>query len=674
MDFNLHEELCRPGTGIRRCIVYFRVFLIKMNYDIITSWISRRTIAHKHILIVALFLISCYGNPSEENLLKAIDGKMSLSESNLRNQTAIPLDGEWEFYYEKLLNHNDFKNLDSNQDNETITLPGFWNDNQKNGKSYSPYNFSTFRLQLTIPKSFIKTKLSFYIPHAFTTYRMYVNDFLISENGKVGTSELDTKEYWLPKAVFFTPDTEIIEIIIQVANYKSLNAGFRQSIEIGTQETMIRIKQVRLALDIFLIASLFVISLYHFTLYLLRRNDLSLLYFSMYSFVSLIYKMTSGEFFLLILFPEFEWIWLIKIFFLSIYSTFPLLILFIGAVFPQEINKTVNYIFQFLFLSLSLLVIVPKSTWIEETLYPAEIIMLLCCFYFLYILINAVINKRESGLGFLLGFLFLFSTVLNDILFEKNIIKTEVYGPIGTFVLFFSQSFFLSKKYSNLYLTVEKQKEELEQSVLLKDKIYHTNIHSKRMELELYKKSIQPHFLMNSLAAIRYWVSESPEKSELILDSLVGELRIILKVASKQLIPIEDEINLCKYHLDVMKMRMEKEYKFKTMGIDNTELIPPLIFHTLIENAFTHEDSPNAKLSFGIFKKKYKIDEKLFSTYCFIVYNHGKTKEPNISKSGSGTGLEYVRLRLEESYSGKWSLTHGKSKKGYRVLIQIQFN
>lgn len=645
-----------------------------MTHYNFSQWISRSSKNYIKIFILAVLLNTCQNNTTDISLPKAVDGKLFLTESMFKNQNAIKLDGEWEFYYEKLLTPNDFKNLNSNQNNETITLPGFWNNIQKSGKSYSPYNFSTFRLQLTIPKSLVKTQLSFYIPHAFTTYKMYVNDFLISENGKVGTSALDTKEYWLPKAVFFTPDTETIEIIIQVANYKSLNAGFRQSIEIATQESMVRTKQVRLAFDIFLIASLFVISFYHFTLFLLRKNDQSLLYFSFYSFVSMIYKFTSGEFFLLILFPNFEWKWLIKIFFLSVYSTFPFLLSFIGNVFPKEISKTPYYIFQSLFFSFSIFVLVSESTWIEETLLPAEITMLSCCIYIFWILYKAVIKKRESAAGFLFGYLFLFLTVFNDILFEKNIIKTEVYGPIGTFVLFFSQSFFLSKKHSKLYQTVEKQKEELEQSVLLKDKIYHTNIHSKRMELELYKKSIQPHFLMNSLAAIRYWVSESPEKSELILDSLVGELRIILKVASKQLIPIEDEINLCKYHLDVMKMRMEKEYKFKTMGIDYTELIPPLIFHTLIENAFTHEDSPNAKLSFGIFKKNYQIDEKLFSTYCFIVYNHCNTKESNSSKSGSGTGLEYVRLRLEESYSGKWSLTHGKSKKGYRVLIQIQFN
>lgn len=152
------------------------------------------------------------------------------------------------------------------------------------------------------------------------------------------------------------------------------------------------------------------------------------------------------------------------------------------------------------------------------------------------------------------------------------------------------------------------------------------------MELELYKKTIQPHFLMNSLSAIRYWVSENSEKSASILDSLVGELRIILKVASKPLISIGDEIDLCKYHIEVMKMRLEKEYKFKTFGIDPKELIPPLIFHTLIENAFTHEDSPKAKLSFGIFKKIQQKKRKYLPLIVLLCITTRKEKDKSVKK------------------------------------------
>ncbi|WP_244279820.1 sensor histidine kinase [Leptospira brenneri] len=652
----------------------FRYHFQQMKNQSPTSWIPPSALTHILLLLVALTLISCTTESTDKGLPKVIDGKMDLSAFYLKNQTIIKLDGDWDFYYEKLLLSEDFQKRNPPLQKETITLPGFWNEKQKDGKSYSTHGFATFRMQLTLPKSLEKSQISFYIPHAFNTYRMYANGILISENGIVGTSASETKEHWLPKLTFFTPHSEFIEIIVHVANYQALNSGFRQSIELGSEETMIQTKQIRLALDIFLIASLFVISLYHFTLFLLRKNDRSLLYFSIYSCVSLVYKLTSGEFFLIILFPNFEWQWLIKIFFLSVYLAPPFLISFIGEVFPEETNQLTKHTFQFIFTVFAIFILVCDFVWVEETLLPAEIFMLFCSIFILWILSKAVIKKRENAWGFLLGYIFLFLTILNDILFEKNIIKTEVYAPIGTFVLFFSQSFLLSKKSSKLYFTVEKQNKELEQTVFLKDKIHHTNIHSKRMELELYKKTIQPHFLLNSLSAIRYWVSENPEKSALILDSLAEELHIILKVASKQLIPVSEEINLCKYHIGVMKLRMEKDYKLKISRFESTDMIPPLVFHTLIENAFTHEDSEKAKLSFGIFMKNITENEKSYSSYHFLVYHHNKEKETKPTTAGTGTGLEYIRLRLEESYPGKWSLTHGKSKKGYRVLILIQKN
>jgi LytS/YehU family sensor histidine kinase len=36
-----------------------------------------------------------------------------------------------------------------------------------------------------------------------------------------------------------------------------------------------------------------------------------------------------------------------------------------------------------------------------------------------------------------------------------------------------------------------------------------------------------------------------------------------------------------------------------------------------------------------------------------------------------GTGLKYVRSRLEESYPGLWSLSAGQTENGWKVVIEI---
>ncbi|MCE9500671.1 MAG: histidine kinase, partial [Leptospira sp.] len=475
---------------------------------------------------------------------------------------------------------------------------------------------------------------------------------------------------WLPQAVFFSSPENLVEIIIHVANFKNLHGGFRQSIEFGKASRVMLYKQNLLALDIFLIGSLFVISLYHLCLFLLRQEDRTTLYFSVYAFLAVLFKITTGEYFIVILFPDLNWEMLIKMIFLSIYLTFPVFLGFVKRLLPEESNILFVRTLQTIFLCMSVHVIVSSVSWIEYIFDYGEILILICCIYILNIFVKAALKRKECALGFLMGFFIFFVTIINDILFENNIIRTEVYSPIGAFLLFFSQAIFLSKKFTKLYSTVEKQKTELEQSADLKEKLYNTNIQSKRMELELIKKTIQPHFLMNSLSTIRYWILESPDKSTDLLDALAGELRVIQEIAGKKHISIMDEFRLCKYHVSVMKMRMEKFYSLRLRGFLGDELLPPLIFHTLLENAFTYEDSGKAKLSFCILKIKNK-NERAGNYYCFIVHNHFKKAETNESKKGSGMGMEYVRLRLEESYPGRWSLEHGKSRKGYRVVMCI---
>ncbi|WP_411823398.1 sensor histidine kinase [Leptospira sp. 'Mane'] len=601
----------------------------------------------------------------------AVNGVSVLDGSFATKHSLVKLDGEWEFYYQNFYKAEHFdKYLSPKKD--YLLLPGFWNNKIINGTKLESTGFATYRLVVKLPDSFRNRPLGLYVPHAFTAYHMYINGNLELQNGTPGRNERETKEFWLPSAVFFTTANPEIEIIIHVSNFKSLQGGFRQSIELGTAEDVLNTKQMRLSIDLLLVGGLLVISLLHMCIYLIRPEDKGLLYFSIYAFLGAVYKVTSGEYFLVMLFPGINWGWLIKIFLFSVYLTFPVFISFVKNMFPEETPGWIALTMQWLFLALVAFVIFSESYWLEYSLIPGEFLIMLCCLFVLYIFTYAAIRKKESAVGFLFGFLVVVISIINDILFEKNIIKTEIYSPIGSFVMFFSQSFFLSKKFTNVLFTVEKQNIELEQSAIIKEKLFFTNIQSKRMELELLKKTIQPHFLMNSLSAIRYWVMENPEKSTDILDALAGELRIIQNVASKKQISIIDEFKLCKYHVAVMKMRMEKSYRLKLRGFSGDEIVPPLLFHTLLENAFTHDDSEKAKLSFCIWKKNNVKSDKNTEHYCFIVHNHSKSSQTNITKNGSGTGMEYIRLRLEESYPGNWKLEHGKTKTGYRVLIAIK--
>jgi LytS/YehU family sensor histidine kinase len=86
-------------------------------------------------------------------------------------------------------------------------------------------------------------------------------------------------------------------------------------------------------------------------------------------------------------------------------------------------------------------------------------------------------------------------------------------------------------------------------------------LRSSRLKLQLLKKSIQPHFLMNSIASAIDWIEEHPASGVELLLALSEEFRILLDSADENLIPLERELALCQTHLTVMGFRKLASYE-----------------------------------------------------------------------------------------------------------------
>lgn len=188
---------------------------------------------------------------------------------------------------------------------------------------------------------------------------------------------------------------------------------------------------------------------------------------------------------------------------------------------------------------------------------------------------------------------------------------------------------------------------------------------SSRLQLQLIKKNIQPHFLRNTLTSLIDWIEESPKEGVVFIRALAEEFDIMNDIAEDTLIPIRQEIDLCRRHLEVMSFRKEICYEWQEEGIDENETIPPAIFHTIIENGITHSLPP--KESCIVFYLKFKR-EKEFKQYTLQTFaeNRQQKKEQRI-----GTGFKYVKARLTESYGENWSFDSHAVAKGWETTIKI---
>ncbi|BFP43187.1 hypothetical protein FGF1_40320 [Flavobacteriaceae bacterium GF1] len=191
-------------------------------------------------------------------------------------------------------------------------------------------------------------------------------------------------------------------------------------------------------------------------------------------------------------------------------------------------------------------------------------------------------------------------------------------------------------------------------------------VQSTRLRLELLKKNIQPHFLMNTLTSLIDWIEETPKKGVMFIEALAKEFDLLNQIEDQTLIPITQEIELCRTHLEIMAYRKEVNYSWEEEGIDPGQKIPPGILHTLLENGITHslplEDN---RITFKlIFESNTSYKCYTFLTFAAAVRQKAITKK-------EGTGLKYIKARLTESYHSKWDFTSEPVDHGWKNTITL---
>ena len=267
--------------------------------------------------------------------------------------------------------------------------------------------------------------------------------------------------------------------------------------------------------------------------------------------------------------------------------------------------------------------------------------MAICMLIFLIGIITYGIIKKQTG-----------ATIVLIALLLCIIIDQAVGYDISIFAGF---SLILFSMFYILTLKSKEQRLAYENSL----------VQSTRLRLALLKKNIQPHFIMNTLASLIDWVEESPEKGVVFIEALADEFHLLNRIEDKTLIPISQEIELCKSHLKVMMFRKELYYKWEDIGINPAFEIPPGIFHTLIENGITHCLPKNDNTIYFILE--YTNLEK---SHELVLKTIGKVRKPK-DKPVDGTGLKYIKARLTESYKDNWELQSFATNEGWINNIKI---
>ena len=133
-------------------------------------------------------------------------------------------------------------------------------------------------------------------------------------------------------------------------------------------------------------------------------------------------------------------------------------------------------------------------------------------------------------------------------------------------------------------LIYQKQTFELENEKL--------RIESLQSQFESLKNQVSPHFLFNSLTALKTLIRESPQLAGQYVDHLSQVLRYTLQGNDKQLVTLREEMEFAESYLFLIKMRYDTNLIIHT-EINEEQMrlmLPPLTIQTLLENAVKHNE------------------------------------------------------------------------------------
>lgn len=187
-------------------------------------------------------------------------------------------------------------------------------------------------------------------------------------------------------------------------------------------------------------------------------------------------------------------------------------------------------------------------------------------------------------------------------------------------------------------------------------------VRSARLEIELLRKHIQPHFLMNTLTALSEWIEQDPAVAVNMIESISQEFRLLGRIADRTLIRLGEELDLCRTHIEILSRRRDRDYELRAEGTDARDLVPPAVFHTLVENAITHDESKRERVVLTL----SATPEGERVRYVFTAPYAGSG-----GAGAEGTGLRYIRARLQESLGNDWSLAAGPAEGMWRTELTI---
>jgi two-component system sensor histidine kinase AlgZ len=185
--------------------------------------------------------------------------------------------------------------------------------------------------------------------------------------------------------------------------------------------------------------------------------------------------------------------------------------------------------------------------------------------------------------------------------------------------------------------------------------------------LQALQARIRPHFLFNSINAVMSLVRSEPQRAERALQDLADLFRVLMK-ENRELVRLEDEVNLCWQYLELENLRLgdRLQIAWHIDKMPKDAMVPPLILQPLLENAVYHGIEPAAEpgeISVNIFHSRDQVNLVIKNPYLQEGSHH----------AGNKMAMQNIRERLQLHFDAEARLKCEVQGSHYQVHITFPY-
>ncbi|MCF7752180.1 histidine kinase [Bacillus subtilis subsp. subtilis] len=171
-----------------------------------------------------------------------------------------------------------------------------------------------------------------------------------------------------------------------------------------------------------------------------------------------------------------------------------------------------------------------------------------------------------------------------------------------------------------------------------------------RLSLQLLQRGIQPHWLMNTLTCLQELIEQAPMRASALVQSLAEQFDRLRQSSSQQYVALEDELALCRNHLDIVGMAIDQHIAFQVDVQQRGLQLPPGVLHAQVENALTHAGAAACAA------QPFQLHVQREGLHWVLVLRSARGSAPH---RGQGTGTRYIEASLAAACPDGWRFVQG---------------